>query len=88
VLGLAELRRYVVGWPRPGDHGVVAGSERQAIGAARWRTFGGDDPGYGFVASDVPELAMAVTDRRRGVGSDAPCLSGWSTTPATGASPP
>jgi GNAT superfamily N-acetyltransferase len=37
-------------------------------GAAWARLFPPDEPGYGFVAADVPELALAVTPARRGRG--------------------
>src|SRR3954447_25693809 len=66
----AQLRRYVRGWPKPDDFGVVAMDRGTPIGAAWARTFSTQDPGYGFVAADVPELSMAVIAprRRRGVG--------------------
>lgn len=62
---------YVAGWPRPGDVGVVAvDSDQRPIGAAWLRRFGADDPGYGFVDADVPELSAALVApwRGRGVG--------------------
>jgi GNAT superfamily N-acetyltransferase len=60
---------YVQGWPRPGDSGVIAVDPRgRPIGAAWLRTFPADDPGYGFVSADVPELTIAVTADRRGQG--------------------
>jgi GNAT superfamily N-acetyltransferase len=64
------LAHYVAGWPRPGDGGIVALAKLRPIGAAWWRFFPGDDPGYGFVAADVPELSMGVVAiwRGRGVG--------------------
>jgi ribosomal protein S18 acetylase RimI-like enzyme len=39
-------------------------------GACWLRLFPADDPGYGYVAADVPELSMGVVPghRRRGVG--------------------
>lgn len=70
VMADPALARYVAGWPRPGDGGIVAVEDLRPIGAAWWRFFPDDDPGYGFVAADVPELSMGVvaTQRGRGVG--------------------
>jgi GNAT superfamily N-acetyltransferase len=64
-----ELARYVIGWPRAHDFGVVAiGDGSAPIGAAWARVFDADDPGYGFVAPDVPEISMAVVRSRRDQG--------------------
>jgi GNAT superfamily N-acetyltransferase len=70
VMAVPELKRYLAGWPRPGDVGLIA-EEDVAIGAAWWRTFAGDDRGYGFVDEATPELSVAVLERwrRRGVGT-------------------
>jgi GNAT superfamily N-acetyltransferase len=64
------LSGYVRGWPRPGDLGVIAESGDKPIGGAWLRLFTAADPGYGYVADDIPELSMAVvaTWRRCGVG--------------------
>ena len=64
------IGHYIVGWPRPGDHGVVAeaGAEVAPIGAAWFRFLPADDPGYGFVDEATPELSIAVRDRWRGRG--------------------
>jgi GNAT superfamily N-acetyltransferase len=59
---------YVEGWPRPGDFGVVAEADDGPVGAAWFRCFPVDDPGYGFVAADVPELGIAVVAEHRGRG--------------------
>lgn len=66
-----DLMRYVDGWMRPGDLGIVATDDEMPIGAAWIRTFDPHEPGYGFVAEGVPELSMAVVPKRRvrGVGS-------------------
>lgn len=66
-----DLAHYVAGWAQAGDLGVVALDDGEPVGAAWLRTLGADDPGYGFVAADVPELAMGVDPRARdaGVGS-------------------
>lgn len=62
-----SLAHYVAGWPRPGDVGVVAQDVRP-LGAAWWRYFDALDPGYGFVAETVPELAIGVVPDARGQG--------------------
>ena len=43
------LERYVAGWGRPGDTALVAIDEFQPVGAAWYRLFEQDEPGYGFV---------------------------------------
>jgi len=67
VLATPGLAHYLEGWPREGDHGVVAVRERP-LGAAWWRQFSAAAPGYGYLAGDVPELAMAVLAPWRGQG--------------------
>jgi GNAT superfamily N-acetyltransferase len=71
---LAEpaLARYVAGWGRAGDAGVIAlGDEGDPIGAAWYRLFPLSEPGFGFVDERTPELSLAVVAdaRARGVGT-------------------
>ncbi len=70
VLLAPDTAHYVAGWPRPDDLGVVAEADGERVGAAWLRFFTADDPGYGFVADDVPELSIGVVAawRGRGVG--------------------
>ena len=71
VLADPAVGHYVEGFPRPGDDGVVAvDDDGSPIGAAWWRTFAADDPGYGFVDEATPEMAIGVEAawRGRGVG--------------------
>jgi ribosomal protein S18 acetylase RimI-like enzyme len=70
-----ELSRYVAGWGRDellssGDLGFVAEADARPIGAAWLRLLAGDEPGYGYVDDETPELSMAVLPgyRGRGVG--------------------
>ncbi|MEV7531869.1 GNAT family N-acetyltransferase [Streptomyces hydrogenans] len=61
--------RYLAGWPREDDFGVVAETETgEPVGAAWARRLPEDAPGYGFVAPDVPELTLAVLPAHRGRG--------------------
>jgi ribosomal protein S18 acetylase RimI-like enzyme len=69
ALATPHARRYLNGWGRPGDAGVVAISEDgQRLGAAWYRLFLADEPGWGFVAVDVPELSIGVVGAARGRG--------------------
>ena len=59
--------RYLLGWGRVGDQAVIAEDrDGNPIGAAWYRTFDADEPGFGFVAADVPEIALAVAAPFRG----------------------
>ena len=62
------LERYVSGWGRPGDTALVAIDEFQPVGAAWYRLFEADEPGYGFVDAETPELTIAIVPSRRGRG--------------------
>jgi ribosomal protein S18 acetylase RimI-like enzyme len=71
ALAVPSSRKYLDGWGRPGDAGVVAvDDEGCRLGAAWYRLFPADDPAYGFVAPDAPELAIGVAAdaRSQGVG--------------------
>ncbi len=66
---LPASRKYLEGWGRPGDAGVIAVDKGgRPLGAAWYRLFPPDDPGYGFVARDVPELSIGVHEEARGQG--------------------
>jgi GNAT superfamily N-acetyltransferase len=64
----ASLWRYVSGWGRQGDTAVIALEEGFPIGAAWFRLFPRDEPGFGFVDEETPEISIAVVPSRRGRG--------------------
>ncbi|GAA3035008.1 GNAT family N-acetyltransferase [Microbacterium dextranolyticum] len=71
VIGHPEYHRYITGWMRPGDAGVIAlDAQEQPIGAAWYRILPRTDPGFGYVATGVPELIVGVRPiwRAHGVG--------------------
>jgi GNAT superfamily N-acetyltransferase len=77
ALARPENRKYLDGWGRPGDAGVVALDEAgQRLGAAWYRRFSDEAHGYGFVAPDVPELAIGVIASARGKGIGTALLNG------------
>jgi GNAT superfamily N-acetyltransferase len=72
VLAVPENARYVTAWGRTGDVAISALDRRdEPVGAAWLRCFTAAEPGYGYVADDVPELAIAVYPefRRQRVGT-------------------
>ncbi|HVA31286.1 MAG TPA: GNAT family N-acetyltransferase [Gaiellaceae bacterium] len=66
--------RYVANWGRPGDTGMLALEGPHAYGAAWYRLFTADEPGFGFVDEQTPELTIAVVPSRRGKGAGAELL--------------
>jgi ribosomal protein S18 acetylase RimI-like enzyme len=78
VLSRPEIAKYVEGWGRAGDIGLVAVDldGREAIGAAWLRLFTGADRGFGYVDDRTPELGIAVVPHRRGEGIGTALLTG------------
>jgi ribosomal protein S18 acetylase RimI-like enzyme len=67
VLADPRYAMYLAGWPRQGDHGLVA-EEDGPLGAAWYRTYTEASHGYGFISEHVPELSIAVIASRRHEG--------------------
>jgi len=66
--GPGPVALYVKGWGRAGDTALIAIEDGFPVGAAWYRLFRRDHPGYGFVDEETPELAVAVVPNRRGRG--------------------
>ena len=62
------FQKYLAGFPRDTDLGFIAEREGQDAGAVWSRYFTAADPGYGFVAEDIPELSIGVVAGWRGEG--------------------
>ena len=71
VLTSPDHRRYLAGWMRMSDDGLVAmGDDEIPVGAAWYRVLPQNEPGFGFIGVAVPELIIGVHPlwRARGVG--------------------
>jgi ribosomal protein S18 acetylase RimI-like enzyme len=68
VSGPGPVSQYVKGWGRKGDTVVVAVVNGFAVGAAWYRLFTEQAPGYGYVDERTPGLALAVVPSARGHG--------------------
>jgi ribosomal protein S18 acetylase RimI-like enzyme/predicted O-methyltransferase YrrM len=70
VLDEPTISHYYRGFgTRPGDVGRVAVSDAgERVGATWVRQLTSEDPGYGFVDDETPELTIAVTVPYRGAG--------------------
>ncbi len=68
IAATPALAHYASGWMRSSDIGLVAATDSERVGAAWLRYFTPDDPGYGYVADDIPELSIGVVAHRRGQG--------------------
>jgi GNAT superfamily N-acetyltransferase len=66
------LTRYVDNWGRAGDLAIIEHETGNRVGAAWLRLFTTDEPGYGFVDEQTPELTIAIVPsrRRHGLGQE------------------
>jgi ribosomal protein S18 acetylase RimI-like enzyme len=69
VMREPKLAHYAAGWPQPGDLGVVVeDGGGNGHGAAWLRYFTDDDPSFGFLDAETPELSIGVSPESRGRG--------------------
>jgi ribosomal protein S18 acetylase RimI-like enzyme len=68
-----EIARYVIGWGRPDDRGLLALDDEDStpIGAVWSRLFSSENRGYGYIDERTPELSAAVLPeyRNQGIGT-------------------
>ena len=70
------VARYVANWGRPGDAAVIAIEDHRRVGAAWYRLFTPDEPGFAFLDEGTPEVSIAVVPAMRGRGIGSQLLDG------------
>ena len=68
ILDDPDIACYVRGWGRPGDWGLLACDGAISAGAIWLRQWSGDEKGYGYVSSAIPELSIALLPEVRKMG--------------------
>ena len=68
ILEAPNIRKYYADFGEEGDHAFLAEMDHQPIGAVWARSFTETNPGYGFVATDIPELSIALSKNFTGKG--------------------
>ncbi|MGD7044971.1 N-acetyltransferase family protein [Jeotgalibacillus proteolyticus] len=64
------IKKYIENWGRQGDAVLLAVDEQDMPAGAIWhRLFSKENPGYGFVDENIPEIGMAVKKQARGKGA-------------------
>jgi GNAT superfamily N-acetyltransferase len=70
-----EVAKYLTEWGRPGDAGCLFLNDRnEPVGSAWYRLFPRENPGYGFVGEEIPELTIGVLENARGQGAGSAML--------------
>lgn len=73
VLRDPHLTRYLEGWGREGDAAIIAlhtgALVDEPVGAAWYRLFSPQEPGYGFLDAAIPEVSVGVAPGFRGRGA-------------------
>ncbi|RJE90297.1 GNAT family N-acetyltransferase [Paenibacillus sp. 1011MAR3C5] len=63
------MAKYVEGWGRSGDVGIIARDENgAAVGSITARLYTEANKGFGYAGDKVPEMGMAIVEKHRGKG--------------------
>ena len=68
IMNTPDLWHYLSDWKQSSDFGFLAHEAEEPVGAAWARSMTAEDPGYGFVDEEIPELSMGVVSTHRGQG--------------------
>jgi len=68
IINDPQISKYIKGWKRKTDIGIIAETEEGAIGGIWARFFSKSNQGYGYISDDIPELSMSVLEEYRNIG--------------------
>ncbi|MFP4548475.1 MAG: GNAT family N-acetyltransferase [Fidelibacterota bacterium] len=65
IIDHPDISKYIADWGKAGDFGVIAKTNEEKAGAIWIRYFDKNNPGYGFISEEIPELTMALKSEFR-----------------------
>ncbi len=70
ILEIPQIKKYYDHWGQSHDFGIKAFDEDcgKTVGMIWIRQFTEDDPSYGFVSDEIPEITMSILPEYRGQG--------------------
>lgn len=72
-----QFSHYFEAWPGEADFGFAEVDREGSVSGVVWLSyFEADEPGYGIVSADVPELSVWVDDQHRGQGIGTSLIEG------------
>jgi len=63
-----SVAKYLIGWPRPGDFGLIAERSGTIIGAAWARRFSAEELKFPYGDEETPKVSISVIPNARGQG--------------------
>ena len=76
ILKEQNIEKYLKNWGSGHDHAWVAfDGEGNPVGAVWIRLLNHENPGYGYLDDDTPELGMAIMSQYRGRGIGSACYT-------------
>jgi GNAT superfamily N-acetyltransferase len=62
------ISKYVDGWGRRGDTSLIAMDDGHSVGAAWFRLFPEERPGFAFIDDETPEMTIVVVPTKQDLG--------------------
>ena len=65
---IPEINKLLANWGKIGDKLLIAENDKENIGVAWYRLWTKENPSYGFVDAETPELGIGIREEHRSQG--------------------